>query len=134
MVETFTPEELAELAAFDATLDAEEVLILTDEEIAESKERDAEAKLEGLSRSRAKAQKAMKRRAEKIRASGKRAEYDRQYRAAHKDKLQRQIEAWRQANREYRLEYQRRYDAAHREERLAAQRRRSQAKKEAMEA
>ena len=134
MVETFTPEELAELAAFDATLDAEEVLILTDEEIAESKERDAEAKLEGLSRSRAKAQKAMKRRAEKIRASGKRAEYDRQYRAAHKDKLQRQIEAWRQANREYRLEYQRRYDAAHREERLAAQRRRSQAKKEAMDA
>lgn len=125
MAETFTPEELAELAAFDAELDEKDTLALTDEEIAESRARDADAKLEGLSRSRAKAQMAMKRRAEKIRASGKRAEYDRQYRAAHRDKLQRQIEAWRQANREYRLEYQRRYDAAHREERLAAQRRRS---------
>lgn len=134
MAETFTPEELAELAAFDAELDEKDTLALTDEEIAESRARDADAKLEGLSRSKAKAQMAMKRRAEKVRASGKRAEYDRQYRAAHKDKLQRQIEAWRQANREYRLEYQRRYDAAHREERLAAQRRRNRIKREAMDA
>lgn len=141
MVEKFTPEELAEMAAFDAELDEEDTLALTDEEIAESKARDADAKLEDLSHSEANARKSARKRESRERN----AQRCREYYAAHKEEQYERLKAWRAENRQLVNDYQRRYDikrrkeaseerhnetnarqrayyAAHREERLAHQR------------
>ena len=63
----FTPEELAEMAAFDAEVDAQPITMA---EIAESRQRDKNAKLDALDH-----------KARKL------AEYQREYYAANKDKL-----------------------------------------------
>ena len=76
----FTPQELAELAAFDAEVDAKP---LTNEEIRESRVRDRNAKYAELDVNR-----------EKI------AEYQRAYREANREKAAEYQRAYREANRE----------------------------------
>ena len=89
MIPLFTPEELAELAAYDAQVEAEP---LTNEEIAESRERDRMA---------IDAERDVKRR--------KIAEQKRAYYQANREKVAEQQRAYRQANREKLAEYMRAY-------------------------
>ena len=91
----FTPEELAELAAFDAEIDESDI---TQNEIDASRERDREAVLAGMSK-----------RNRKI------AEYQRAYREANREKIAENKRAYREANREKIAEYQRAYCEANRE-------------------
>lgn len=82
----FTAEELAELAAFDAEIDAEP---LTMEEIRQSRARDRAAVLEGMDprTARIAAQKAEYRAANRERIAAYQAEY-RERKRAEKDALQ----------------------------------------------
>ena len=98
----FTPEELAELAAFDAEIDESDI---TQNEIDASRERDREAVLAGMSK-----------RNRKI------AEYQRAYREATREKIAENQRAYREANREKIAEYQRAYYEANREKWNAYQR------------
>ena len=91
----FTPEELAELAAFDAEIDESDI---TQNEIDASRERDREAVLAGMSK-----------RNRKI------AEYKRAYYEANREKIAENQRAYREANREKIAEYQRAYYEANRE-------------------
>lgn len=91
----FTPEELAELAAFDAEIDASDI---TQDEIVESRARDREAKLCEMSKKDRKI------------AEGKRA-----YREANREKIAEAQRAYREANREKIAENQRAYREANRE-------------------
>ena len=83
----FTPEELAELAAFDAEIDESDI---TQNEIDASRERDREAVLAGMSK-----------RNRKI------AEYQRAYYEANREKIAENQRAYREANREKWTAYQR---------------------------
>ena len=98
----FTPEELAELAAFDAEIDESDI---TQNEIDASRERDREAVLAGMSK-----------RNRKI-AENKRAYYE-----ANREKIAENQRAYREANREKIAEYQRAYREANREKWNAYQR------------
>ena len=98
----FTPEELAELAAFDAEIDESDI---TQNEIDASRERDREAVLAGMSK-----------RNRKI------AEYQRAYYEANREKIAENQRAYREANREKIAEYQRAYYEANREKWNAYQR------------
>ena len=91
----FTPEELAELAAFDAEIDESDI---TQNEIDASRERDREAVLAGMSK-----------RNRKI------AEYKRAYYEANREKIAENKRAYREANREKIAEYRRAYYEANRE-------------------
>ena len=91
----FTPEELAELAAFDAEIDESDI---TQNEIDASRERDREAVLAGMSK-----------RNRKI------AEYKRAYYEANREKIAENKRAYYEANREKIVEYQRAYYEANRE-------------------
>ena len=91
----FTPEELAELAAFDAEIDESDI---TQNEIDASRERDREAVLAGMSK-----------RNRKI------AEAQRAYREANREKIAEAKRAYREANWEKIAEYQRAYKEANRE-------------------
>lgn len=85
----FTPEELAELAAFDAEIDESDI---TQNEIDASRERDREAVLAGMSK-----------RNRKI------AEYQRAYYEANREKIAEYQRAYKEANREKWNAYQREY-------------------------
>ena len=85
----FTPEELAELAAFDAEIDESDI---TQNEIDASRERDREAVLAGMSK-----------RNRKI-AEAKRAYYE-----ANREKIAEAQRAYREANREKWNAYMREY-------------------------
>ena len=85
----FTPEELAELAAFDAEIDESDI---TQNEIDASRERDREAVLAGMSK-----------RNRKI------AEYQRAYYEANREKIAENKRAYYEANREKWNTYQREY-------------------------
>ena len=91
----FTPEELAELAAFDAEIDESDI---TQNEIDASRERDREAVLAGMSK-----------RNRKI------AEAQRAYRKANREKIAEAKRAYYEANREKIAEAQRAYYEANRE-------------------
>lgn len=98
----FTPDEIAELAAADAEIDA--TFILTDEEISRSREADTAAMLDRLPPEKK-----------------KKAAYWRAYYAANREKRLAYQRAYYEKNRANRLAYQRAYDAAHREEIKARQ-------------
>ena len=98
MIPLFTPEELAELAAYDAQVEAKP---LTNEEIAESRERDR-----------------MAIDAERDVKSRKIAEQKRAYRQANREKVAEQKRAYYQANREKVAEYMRAYRARKKQERM----------------
>lgn len=84
MIPLFTPEELAELAAYDAQVEAEP---LTNEEIAESRERDR-----------------MAIDAERDVKSRKIAEQQRAYYQANREKVAEQQRAYRQRKKQDQLE------------------------------
>ena len=90
----FTPEELAELAAFDAEIDESDI---TQNEIDASRERDREAVLAGMSK-----------RNRKI------AENQRAYREANREKIAEYQRAYYEANREKWNTYQREYKKSRR--------------------
>ena len=98
----FTPEELAELAAFDAEIDESDI---TQNEIDASRERDREDVLAGMSK-----------RNRKI------AEYQRAYYEANREKIVENQRAYREANREKIAEAKRTYYEANREKWNAYQR------------
>ena len=85
----FTPEELAELAAFDAEIDETDI---TKDEIVASRARDREAVLSGMSK-----------REKKI-AEAKRAYYE-----ANREKIAEYQRAYKEANREKWNAYMREY-------------------------
>ncbi len=101
----FTPEELAELAAFDAEIDAE--FEWTNEELRESRARDKEIcfeRKESKARKIAEAQRAYyEANREKI-AEAKRAYYE-----ANREKIAEAQRAYREANREHYNAYMREY-------------------------
>ena len=87
---TFTADELAELAAYDAEI---EKAPLTDEEIQTSSERDRAVRLE-----------------RKTQSQRKIAEYRIRYYEAHKAEILAYKKAWRQANKEHIRAYRREYE------------------------
>ena len=106
----FTPEELAELAAADAEIDAS--FRLTNEDIKRSREADKAAMLDRLPP-----------------AKKKKAAYWRAYYEANREKILAYQRVYYEKNREKKLAYQRAYDAAHREEIAARQSAYKQAKR-----
>lgn len=111
MKSLFTPEELAELAAADAEIDAS--FSLTNEDIRRSREADTAAMLDRLPP-----------------AKKKKAAYWRAYYEANREEISAKRRAYYEKNREKKLAYQRAYDAAHREEKAARQLAYKQAKRE----
>lgn len=107
----FTPEELADMAAADAEIDAS--FSLTNEDIRRSREADKAAMLERLPP-----------------AKKKKAAYWRAYYEANREEIAAKRRAYYEKNREKKLAYQRAYDAAHREDIAARQRAYKQAKRE----
>ena len=91
----FTPEELSELASFDAEIDESDI---TQDEIDASRARDREAVLAGMNK-----------RDRKI------AEAQRTYYEANREKIAEAKRAYREANREKRNAYMRAYREANRE-------------------
>ena len=106
----FTPEELAELAAFDAEIDESDI---TQNEIDASRERDREAVLAGMSKRNRKIAEAKRTYYEANRE--KIAEYQRAYREANREKIAEAKRAYKEANREKIAEAQRAYYEANRE-------------------
>lgn len=106
----FTPEEIAELAAADAEIDA--TFCLTDEEISRSRDADTAAMLDRLPPEKRKA------------AARHRAYYEK-----HREEIAAKARAYYEKNREKRLAYQRAYDAAHREEKAIKNRAYREAKR-----
>ena len=100
MKQTFTAEELAEMAAADAEIEAE--FRLTPEELEQSSELDREAKFSSLPPEKRKV-----------------AEYQKAYYEANREKVAAQRKAYREANREKVAEYQKAYYEANREKRRA---------------
>ena len=93
----FTAAELAEMARADAEIEA--TFRLTNEDLALGRQIDRDAVLEGMD-ARAR----------------KRAEYQRQYREAHKDEVAEYQRRYREAHKDEQAEYQRRYYEAHKDE------------------
>ena len=100
----FTPEELAELAAFDAEIDESDI---TQNEIDASRERDREAVLAGMSKRNRKI--AENKRAYYEANREKIAEYQRAYYEENREKIAENQRAYREANREKWNAYQREY-------------------------
>ena len=100
----FTPEELAELAAFDAEIDESDI---TQNEIDASRERDREAVLAGMSKRNRKI--AENHRAYYEANREKIAEYQRAYYEANREKIAENKRAYYEANREKWNAYQREY-------------------------
>ena len=98
----FKPEELAELAAFDAEIDESDI---TSDDIKESRKRDRQAVLGEMDNQKRKI-----------------AEYRRAYYEANREKIAENKRAYREANREKIAEYQRAYYEANREKWNAYQR------------
>ena len=113
----FTPEELAELAAFDAEIDESDI---TQNEIDASRERDREAVLAGMSKRNRKI--AENQRAYYEANREKIAENQRAYREANREKIAENPRAYFEATREKIAEYQRAYYEANREKWNAYQR------------
>ena len=113
----FTPEELAELAAFDAEIDESDI---TQNEIDASRERDREAVLAGMSKRNRKI--AEYQRAYREANREKIAENQRAYYEANREKISENKRAYYEANREKIAEYQRAYREANREKWNAYQR------------
>ena len=90
MKQTFTAEELAEMAAADAEIEAE--FRLTPEELEQSSELDREAKFSSLPPEKRKV-----------------AEYQKAYREANREKVAEYQKAYYEANREKRRAYMREY-------------------------
>ena len=113
----FTPEELAELAAFDAEIDAE--FEWTNEELRESRARDKEICFERKGRKAQKIAEAQRAYYEANRE--KIAEAKRAYYEANREKIAEARRAYREANREkynaYMREYMRRKYAERKNER-----------------
>ena len=107
----FTPEELADMAAADAEIDAS--FSLTNEDIRRSREADKAAKMDRLPP-----------------AKKKKSAYWRAYYEANREKRLAYQRAYYEKNREKKLAYQRAYDAAHREDIAARQLAYKQAKRE----
>lgn len=97
----FTPEELAEIAAADAEIEAE--FRLTQEDLDRSRELDREAKFRALPMGK-----------QKVAAQQK------AYREANREKLAAQRKAYREANREKVRERARNYMRAYRTKKRAA--------------
>lgn len=93
----FTPEELAEMAAADAEIEAE--FRLTQEDLDRSRELDREAKFRALPMEK-----------QKVAAQRK------AYREANREKVAAQQKAYYEANREKVAEYQKAYYEANREQ------------------
>lgn len=93
----FTPEELAEMAAADAEIEAE--FRLTQEDLDRSRELDREAKFRALPMEK-----------QKVAAQRK------AYREANREKVAAQQKAYYEANREKLAEYQKAYREANREQ------------------
>ena len=123
----FTAAELAEMAAADAEIEAS--FQWTNEELALSRELDAEAVLsakDGQARKRSAQQKAYREaNREKVAASQK------AYREANREKRAEYQKAYREANREKVAEYQKAYYEANREKGVAAGRRIADARRAA---
>ena len=100
----FTAAELAEMARADAEIEA--TFRLTNEDFALGRQIDRDAVLEGMD-ARAR----------------KRAEYQRQYREAHKEERAEYQRRYYETHKEERAEYQRRYREANREKVAEYQRR-----------
>ena len=113
----FTPEELAELAAFYAEIDESDI---TQNEIDASRERDREAVLAGMSKRNRKI--AEYQRAYREANREKIAENQRAYYEANREKIAENKRAYYEANREKIAEYQRAYREANREKWNAYQR------------
>ena len=107
----FTPEELADMAAADAEIDAS--FSLTNEDIRRSREADKAAMLDRLPP-----------------AKKKKSAYWRAYYEANREEIAAKRRSYYEKNREKKLAYQRAYDAAHREEIKARQLAYKQAKRE----
>ena len=97
----FTPEELAEMAAADAEIEAE--FRLTQEDLDRSRELDREAKFRALPMEKQKV-----------------AEYQKAYREANREKVAAQQKAYYEANREQLRERARNYMRAYRTKKRAA--------------
>lgn len=97
----FTPEELAEMAAADAEIEAE--FRLTQEDLDRSRELDREAKFRALPMEKQKV-----------------AEYQKAYREANREKVAAQRKAYYEANREQLRERARNYMRAYRTKKRAA--------------
>ncbi len=100
MKQTFTAEELAEMAAADAEIEAE--FRLTPEDLEQSAKLDREAKFSSLPPEKRKV-----------------AEYQKAYYEANREKVAAQQKAYREANREKVAAQQKAYREANREKRRA---------------
>ena len=101
----FTPEELAEMEAADAEVEAE--FRLTQEDLDRSRELDREAKFRALPMEKQKM--AAQRKAYREANREKAAEYQKAYREANREKLAEYQKAYREANREQLRERARNY-------------------------
>ena len=133
--DNFTASELAEMASFDAALEAEEIF-LTKEERALSAALDREALAEAETgdsphpsasptpspQGKARTGETAERRAARL---AKKAAY----RAAHREQLRLSAARYNEAHRQERRDYQKTYDAAHKAEINAGRRARRAAKK-----
>ena len=117
MKSLFTPEELAELAAADAEIDAS--FRLTNEDIKRSREADKAAMFDRLPPEKKKI--AAKQRAYREANREEIAAKARAYYEANREEIAAKQRAYYEKNREKKLAYQRAYDAAHREEIAARQ-------------
>lgn len=111
MKSLFTPEELDEMKAADAEIEA--TFRLTNEDIRRSREADKAAMLDRM-----------------LPAKKKKAAYWRAYYEANREQIAAKRRAYYEKNREKKLAYQRAYDAAHREDIAARQLAYKQAKRE----
>ena len=106
----FTPEKLAELAAFDAEIDASDI---TADDIKESRKRDRQAVLFDMDNQKRKI--AENKRAYYEANREKIAKKNRAYYEANREKIAEAHRAYREANREKIAEHQRAYREANRE-------------------
>ncbi len=108
----FTPEELAELAAFDAEIDESDELDY--EELVASNRRDRSVKLDRLDNKGRKIAERNKAYREANREQI--AEYHKAYREANREQIAERNKAYREANREQIAEYHKAYYEANREQ------------------
>ena len=112
----FTPEELAEMAAADAEIEAE--FRLTQEDLDRSRELDREAKFRALPMEKQKV--AAQRKAYREANREKVAAQQKAYYEANREKVAAQRKAYREANREQLRERARNYMRAYRTKKRAA--------------
>ena len=118
----FTPEELAEMAAADAEIEAE--FCMTQEEIDDSRERDYFFRVDSMDRKQLGQRRYREANKEKI------AEGQRRYREANKEKIAEGQRRYREANKEKIAEGQRRYYEANKDKISEDRRRYYEANKE----